>query len=1640
MPSHLGILCHLESLPRYAEGILHFSLNVTPVLVGGEMDEAWQEWWTELLKPWSGAWRARDMDASRNLPWRGVLVKPGGDAAPLRGTMVSVTEKVEAQPLIDSLQARFVRLEGDRDRFAWDPKPVTIESPLGERPTWHALLANAMRYPAPLPRAVSLCCVFTLPEAALEGVTTLFAAPVLEEYEPDKGKRPQPLGVGTIHRWEYLRTAEGVGDASISAYSPPFAWKPKKEQEEKEDTEPDFFDVARYWVKRPPAKCGHQDTYSGDWTLEMEVRLAHGFDLAQRLVDAAREKELPVTKPFRDAVLAALRDTAGTGTIPMDPRPQPGPPRGTVAADILSQLLGGETDKEPLPTSFLQALDRFEAEFWKEKDEVEQWRGLLRELVPEVAGLSVLTASEQDLAALGQVLTPEGERNPARERLLDELDHLQSVLAREDVAGALLLGQWERAVRVAPTAADFWNRFSERLRRDVIPAVQLRERLLRASFFEAWSRLLRLDPEEPDERKALRTRVGALLRLHYRARFGLIASGGEVTEEEAALREAYAFRRPRASGSVLPAAILEYLAPYGECYADLRVLPAPADQARPTEVPQGVTVQVARLVGTGQQEEAAADAEDELRQVAGIGLLMREAVDPEMAGKEGAMRAGQWRCLNMADVRYGAERSRGKGKLAVENAVVPWRLHYQGELRQALVTYDNHPLIADSPAAGLAGSTGAHLRGPDVELAEIFCYEPPDLNDESDAPFANWAYLPPLKFGSEYQILPFLIGTSGALPAAIADPNDPTRIRKYDTFETLVPGEEPPGSYIRTVAYARTVRVGQVRFAGPAGAKDPLAQAMEKLPLPRYPEGVVPLANDLAGPLGDAGRVEAPLFARAPVARDRTEVRDAKEATHLDDSAPLLLLWDPSRSRPAPDVPGPHRFQFALRKPATDLLTWDRWVAAVPGGSAARRTRVWAELHRENARRAAAPAGEKRHADATLEDPAVDGFFMHLLPVYAPAGSEQMSHRVEAADLPSDASGVGGEPAPRLSVTCALTPGASPRFEKGAGGVIVHAPEGQVWELRVYATVPEMEARKMSPAVQDTAERFTALAPPEGVLCFAPLRLQIEGATPDMPTEAALWRALQVRVDEAQSRISVRLDPRVLDASRSEETPFPPLAPLLKNVELRRQMWRWHGRHAAEGVEPPFATSAALDPRVVPGEAGAREEPVPSKAMQWEVGAFSDRAESDHLLTTSVVSFTDPPQYPRYEQLGTSGAYPPLFQEPFDGDPRARYYRFGVRVYSRYRGLFPTLESGTEGVFHPALRTQWRRGLVRARPGDQPIPSPLVRIVVPLTASARRESTDGRAAGRLSFLVVLNEAWYERYGFAEKFEVAVDVARDPLLPTDEEAPLEIGPDPILTGKVLTERTIPPGLQGGEDSGAAAGLPVQGPIGYTFDTDTDAPLFVRSSFLVEADSGPEVDLTWFFIKLRFRRKLLDKSFVGEPERAASAWTPAYWAQFVPDSRSYCKDEGGATLVPVDFSALEIARSGSQVEIREKTETGTDAVRLVPTDGPFRLWAVLTRLITDVVGYEQEAFVALMPLDGKTCEIPDSALAQIDDRTRLRLRLLEVQRVRRKHPGVSQPPEPEDFPGLARELFGDSDPDADANARIVRVSPAIDTAEG
>jgi hypothetical protein len=323
-----------------------------------------------------------------------------------------------------------------------------------------------------------------------------------------------------------------------------------------------------------------------------------------------------------------------------------------------------------------------------------------------------------------------------------------------------------------------------------------------------------------------------------------------------------------------------------------------AQKKRPSSTSEGITLVLDTL--------APPPGMDILTETSGFCLLGREETNPP----------GEWQCLNVGIVQKPAVAT----PVAVPEislslpTVIPVPLHDQDGMRHAMVTYNNQPLMMQSPAAGF-GPGMAKTTGSDAASNLGLVYLHPYLVD-ANSPYGK---LPGLKFGSKYQFAAARVRSCGALPSALALSANPGRLAKN------LKGSLP--HFLGAVEYKRTVPIGALRFASEEGATN------QSLKLPPIPEGVNPLARELN-----------------------------LQASGQGDREPFLLL---SSFAEAPK--GTNQFVFSIRPPAIDLQTWDRYVAK--DLSPDTRINIWTDFHK------LATLGS---GDATIDDPAVRGVVLSL--------------------------------------------------------------------------------------------------------------------------------------------------------------------------------------------------------------------------------------------------------------------------------------------------------------------------------------------------------------------------------------------------------------------------------------------------------------------------------------------------------------------------------------------------------------------------------------------------------------------------------------------------------------------------------------
>lgn len=289
-----------------------------------------------------------------------------------------------------------------------------------------------------------------------------------------------------------------------------------------------------------------------------------------------------------------------------------------------------------------------------------------------------------------------------------------------------------------------------------------------------------------------------------------------------------------------------------------RGVPSRSANSIATRTSNGITLMLDTLSAQDNSDET-----DLMRETAGFCILARESTQLS------------WNCLNMAVPCF-----LPAGKAPVQlgpPTVVPLPLHNQGGLRQAFVTYNNQPLMCESPAMEFAQDLASQ-----DSSARLIKYVHPSI-----APTPDYSYkIPGLIFGKSYDFLAARVRNSGALPFELAATDDPGKL-------TLGQANNQFASHGHTVVYTRTVPVSELRF-GPDVS--PAVEINTSLKVPAIAPDVQPKALDDPSPI--------------------PKQTDANE--------PLILLTSYK------DVVGSKSFSFNVYKPTLDILTWDCWVGIDP--------------------------------------------------------------------------------------------------------------------------------------------------------------------------------------------------------------------------------------------------------------------------------------------------------------------------------------------------------------------------------------------------------------------------------------------------------------------------------------------------------------------------------------------------------------------------------------------------------------------------------------------------------------------------------------------------------------------------------------
>jgi hypothetical protein len=1149
---------------------------------------------------------------------------------------------------------------------------------------------------------------------------------------------------------------------------------------------------------------------------------------------------------------------------------------------------------------------------------------------------------------------------------------------------------------------------------------------------------------------------------------------------------------------------------------------APADELDPALRPDALVFHVADIAGGD-----AGSATDPMRGVSGFGLILRE--DVQQWAPQCVTLADVYLEATPSSVTPG----KGIVGTPIGTTVIPVRASHRNGLRRALISYNNEPICAESPSLHLAqqhpmednsafgsNGTGIRLRNPYKRTGQHQL-----IGVRFGASYRAAAFL--VGIGGT---LPEPIADPADRTRYIPPVEDDARVPWSDPFiyrRRVAPGPlrlssgqrknlpDKMGDKLDLPAIPSTVHPLARSLSELAGqtAAAALDSAREAAGL----ASVEDLADDdrdevLEAALGESTEelLQALILLRPPQdpATGLTWETIAKREFRFQIQRPAadLIVWDRS---------------FLFRNPELEMPPLDN----LSERSRVQRSDVWREsfaLARDNR---GAPAG----TDVTLDDPSVTAFrarYTRIFPPPKPGERIPQTTRLISFSRPvsEGQNGLEGERSPVCEVVitslgsedkltlngAVLAPGvADPDLPAGTlepdlSRLRIKVKEGEVWVLELASLIP---VDPFGPCFQEKLWNVTFESWMDGGVEYrvaAPRRFLVEVATALLPEPSDLLRSLRARAVAGgrlgpqreiwpEGETLVWSEPEKIETLRAGWRAEAALDPLtitgeeragqraaflwIHRVTLLMQRWRWNGRPLHDAPKANSALGSSERDWTPEAFFQAWTDDDDEKLQAWDGRMFGDRAVTDYRRHDAVVDFA--------AGRGLAEGAARVFHQDISQDAGALYFRYAVQVRSRYEGLLrhSPVESraGLRNEKKKADRVPeaWRRLVVPCR-FDRKLPPPRVKLVLPLTDVRRAESEGGEPSRALEatpgLLVVLSEPWFCYGGLAETLKAEAMIAEEPVHFAENPPPqpsrrAEFGADPIVSAEADHAIVVPPG-ESHPDAYRFRPLEVYGPIGHTFDTDTLAPSFVHTSFILPAPilepaipsndetaidpeaASPPVwkNLSWYFLKLRFRRTLEVSGLALPLAVVESDATSGIWVQFLPPSSQFTRADRPADASAQSIEDLKLVSVPSTPSVRWQLVVKADPDTPVPLTATivrgstpadqtrFQLWALVTEPLFDAYGrFTQERFLDFCPIDAgvlkphSLVETSDPNRSPLDFARRRRVRVVEMQIL----------PGQDDFlrsrknaAEVCEWLFPDNATETEARARCVRVSNAID----
>ena len=945
-----------------------------------------------------------------------------------------------------------------------------------------------------------------------------------------------------------------------------------------------------------------------------------------------------------------------------------------------------------------------------------------------------------------------------------------------------------------------------------------------------------------------------------------------------------------------------------------------------------------------------------------------------------------------------------KPVLLANTASIPARVPYKNGVRYPFLTYNQRSLIA--PTA-LADAVKNAFNAEDTRDVKTTNWTPPYEYGAPDTA-ENFYKLVPLKFGKKYQAAAFMIDTAGGLPVELQDGKPFIFEPNENVFDTNHPA---PADVIQAFKYWRKVPVGQVRISALE-----LSGVNKPTNWQEVPEKVFPLAWEV--------EPESNATTTHP-----SEQKNRRKQ--------LILLHENEET-----------YAFGVRPPTIDIDVLERWL---PLSTAIERTHLKGVLtgyfNCLNKRQPNAPTDDVN--DLTIDDPAVEKLLFvlenydfedekwkvvsaHPQTLPPVTGNEITAYqrrwqKVFCRRPDKDNTGM-----PEPDTNEVRAPKANNVEEQKFDVVVTVAKDSvNLVRLRVLALVPNKfienpnqpqpeqkfskqffdektsaEMEKFSPDkvdeflfledfsrydYQNTTVKTKVENETRDFVSLKSHQILLETPNDTMPDAEKLWRSLHLELAGNNDVIAVSLKK---DASEKI---------LRRNIircELRRQQWRWQGRpiereKTSNQSDIELLKTVWAKDGIVPGTVNEDIE-----FLKWEMTAFAEMSEAFDLITIPIPFSINAPEL--------------LYRDNFEKDIAARYMRYGLRVFSRYEGLFRRAEPVTTrqpfkpkaGDHKDIIRlsgTGWQRALIRYR-GAKPA-KPLVQAIVPLTQSFTE--TEKVA----SLMLVLDQTAHAQCGITEQIECELVKVN---LPFSKNQLFQVGHDPILrvdTNGLPTPKTVNDKLV----------FKLAGAFGHTFDTGARQPLFGSSSYIIQAglkDSEYNFE-DWDFAKLRLRRLSGNTDSVVPEE---NDWTDPVWVQFPPSSNF------------IQESKLSVTLAGDDKTFTVNFSADT---RKFPM---FKYCLLLTQEISDFRGQRKsETYIGWVNLKTVVGESPTQIQGVLEEavksRENLQARLAEIQVTQNINDFGDLPNAGDEFwEGLLKVQTGSDS--LNAKYRITRISKKIE----